>query len=147
MMTSPTPEALAPRKRPGWIWAITIFYFLSAGWSTLSIVLTKSRALQMNAAQEAYFASLGVLDYAGMIALSLVMLAAVIQLFRLKRSSIPLLYGAFAVNIGITLLSALRTNFTQAIGGAAFVGMLLGWGLLVAIIIYARRLRKQGVLV
>ena len=54
-----------PRRRPVGVWLVSAFYLLSAGWTLLSFSLIYSGAIKINAAQEAYFASLTGMTFGG----------------------------------------------------------------------------------
>ena len=51
------------RKRPAWVWIISIFYIISAVWTLFSFFLIFSGALPLPPQQAAYFRSLTSIDY------------------------------------------------------------------------------------
>ena len=46
------------------MWVIAAFYVFSVGWTLLSFAMVLSGTVPLSSAQQEYFASLGVLDYA-----------------------------------------------------------------------------------
>ena len=133
-------------RRPKWIWAVAGWYGLSVVWSLLSFALIHTGAIPLNAAQQAYFTSLGIVDYLGSVCVGLLSVVGAVQLFRLRKSAVPAFSTALGLNTAFMLLHVLRGSFAEAVGGAGLVGALLGLILLAFIRLYARRLRKQGVL-
>ena len=134
------------RRRPRGVWIISGFYLLSVGWTLLSFALTYSGAIRINAAQRAYFANLGILDYLSTILVSLLTLTATVLLFRLRKMAVLLFGVALALNIAIALLQAFTTNLTQALGGSGLLGMVFAWIILGAVVVYARKLDQSGLL-
>ncbi|MBI4526361.1 MAG: hypothetical protein HY695_21385 [Deltaproteobacteria bacterium] len=133
-------------KRPRWVWVIFGFYLLSVGWTLLSFALVFSGAIPMNAAQQEYFASLGVLDYISSIGVGLISIWAAVLLFRLRKSAAPAFGLALALNTGLTLVHLLTKNWAEALGGSGLVGAFLGWVTLGCVFLYTRRLRRRGLL-
>ena len=144
----PAAEALRPRarKRPVWVWIITLFYGFSIGFTLLSFGLLFSGAIPLTAQQREYFAALGPLDYIMTIGLSLLTLAATVLLFLMRQAAVPLFGAAFVLNAGFSLLHALTTNWTKAIGGPGLIGALVGWGILGAVAAYSWHLLRNGAL-
>jgi hypothetical protein len=64
----------------------------------------------------------------------------------LRRVAVALFSVTLALNLTVTAFHATRTNWTEALGGAGQVGALFGLLILVAVILYARRLAKRAVL-
>ena len=112
----------------------------------LSVVLIFGGAIEITAAQEAYFASLTGFDWFFTLAIGIIVLSAAICLFLLRRVAVGLFSVALALNLAFTAFHAMRTNWTEALGGAGLVGVLFAWLILVAVIVYARRLANSGVL-
>ena len=136
----------ASRRRPVWVWVISAFYLLSTGWTLLSFVLISSGAIQLNPAQEAYFASLTSVDWFFALSIGIIGLTGAIALFLLRRLAVVLFSLALALNLLLTAFQTMRTNWTEALGGSGLFGVLLGWGILVVVILYTRGLAKKGVL-
>jgi hypothetical protein len=102
--------------------------------------------IPLSAAQHAYFRSLGVVDYLGSVGIGVLNVVGVVKLFRLRKSAVSILSTSLALNAAFTLFNLLQGSFVQAIGGSGLVGALLGLILLASVFLYARRLRKDGVL-
>jgi len=133
-------------KRPGWVWAISIFFFLSAGWTLLSFCLIHAGVIPLNAAQVAYLDSLTVLDYVSSVGIGLANFAGAITLFFLRRVSFYLFAIALGANLALTFWHVATKGWVAAMGGAALFGAVLGLGTLFAVCAYSRRLLQQGVL-
>jgi hypothetical protein len=134
------------KKRPGWVWAISIFFFLSAGWTLVSFFLINTGAVTGNAEQEAYFSSLTVVDYGLTILIALANLLAAVALFLLKKIAFYLFLTAFGANLLLTAWHTATKGWVAAIGGAGLVGALIGWILVIAVCIYSWRSIQRGVL-
>lgn len=135
-----------PRRRPAGVWLVSAFYVLSAGWTLLSFALIFSGTIKMNAAQEAYFASLTGVDWFFSLSIGVIGFSAAVSLFLLRRVAVVLFSVALALNLAFTAFQTMRTNWVEAIGGTGLVGALFGWLILLAVIVYARGLTKKGVL-
>lgn len=134
------------RKRPVWVWIISIFFFLSAGWTLLSFYLVYSGAIPLQPEQTAYFESLTPVDHGLTILLGLTNLGGAVALLLLRRAALYLFVGAFVLDTVMTIWHTLTKGWVAAIGGAGLVGMLIGYGLIVAVCIYVWKLKKSGVL-
>ncbi|MBI4524440.1 MAG: hypothetical protein HY695_11600 [Deltaproteobacteria bacterium] len=141
-----TTQWKSPAGRPVGVWVVCVFYVLSAGWTLLSLALIFTGAMKMNAAQQAYFGSLTSADWFFSFSISVLSFAGAVSLFLLRRVAVALFAVAFGLNIALTLFHTVRTNWTEAVGGPGIVGIVLGWVVLIAVILYARSLAKKGVL-
>jgi len=159
-MKSETKTGAAAAKRPRWVWVISIFFFLSAGWTLLSFLLPESvtrpvpriqvlihaGAVALNAAQVAYFDSLTAWDYASSLGIGLANLTGAITLFLLRKAAFYLFAFAFSANLLLTSWHVATKGWFAAMSGAGLVGAVIGLGLLFAVCAYSRRLLQQGVL-
>jgi hypothetical protein len=134
------------KKRPGWVWAISIFFFLSAGWTLLSLYLIDTGAIPLSAIQEAYFNSLTGADYGLTIFIGLANLLGAVALFLLRKLAFYLFVTAFGANLILTVWHMVTKGWVAAIGGAGLVGAVIGWVLLAAVCIYSWKLIQRGVL-
>jgi len=139
-------EGNGTRGRPIGVWIVAAFYALSAGWTLLSFALVFGGAIKVNAAQQEYFASLTGVDWFFALAIGAVGLSAAICLFLLRRVAVALFSVSLALNLTLTAVHIMRTNSTEALSGGSLVGLMLGWLILIAVIVYARGLAKRGVL-
>ncbi len=113
----------------------------------MSFALLFSGALPLSSAQETYFAELGGFDYLSTFGLVLVTMVAAIQLFRLRKTSVPLFGVVLALSLGLAVLQIMTTNFTEAMPAAGLFGYALGLAVPASIFSYARKLRQRGLLV
>jgi hypothetical protein len=134
------------RKRPGWVWAISVFFFLSAGWTLVSFFLINTGAVTPNALQEAYFSSLTGVDYGLTILIALANLLAAVALFLLRKIAFYLFLTAFGANLLLTAWHTVTKGWVAAMGAAGLIGALIGWILVIAVCIYSWRLIQRGVL-
>lgn len=134
------------KKRPKWVWAIAIFFFISAGWTLLSFYLVGSGFIALKAEQQAYFDSLSTFDYAITILAGLANFLGAISMFLLRKIAFYLFTGALIANSMLLVWHVLSKGWVAAIGGAGLIGATIGWGLLVAVCVYSWNLTKKGVL-
>ena len=146
MTTNPQTPTPLVGKRPGLVWTISIFYFLSAGWVILSYALIYSGAIPLNHAQKQYLQSQTFLDSAFSVLIAASNLAGAVFLFELKKPSLPLFAAAFGIGLALTAYQILAKNWLGAIGVAGLIGAVLGWCISIAIIIYSKRLIRRGIL-
>lgn len=136
------------RKRPGWVWAIFIFYSLSAAYMVLSYYLIYSGSLVLQPAQRAYFNHLSYFDIWSSVVVVAIKFAGAVTLFLLRRIAFKIFVTGFVLEIltNIWFLLTLEKVRLAAIGSADLVGVFLGWVITIAICAYAWRLEKAGVL-
>jgi hypothetical protein len=114
------------KKRPGWVWAISIFFFFSAAYSLLSIYLVSSGKIPLQPAQKAYFDSLTFIDYGLTILLGLTNLTGAVLLFLLRKQAFYLFAVAFAANVLMTVWHIVSKGFIAAVSSVGLIGMLIG---------------------
>lgn len=134
------------RKRPGWVWAIFILYFLSAAYTLLAFFLIYSGAIPLQPEQRAYFSQLTLFDHGISALIGTLNLAGAVTLFLLRRMAFNLFTTAFALGILTTVWHIVEKGWVAAIGSAGLVGAFFGWALAIAICVYTWRLGKAGVL-
>lgn len=135
------------RKRPIWVWVISIFYFVSALWTLFSFYMIYSGALPLPPEQARYFASLTALDYFFTVATACLSIAAVIALFLLRKAAFYLFLAGLGLDIVLSVEQLIANDLPAALGLAGLVGAAFGWVILGAICYYTWRLKKRGVLV
>jgi|SRR5438445_628309 len=133
-------------KRPKLVWAVFLFYIFSVGYTALSFALIYSGAISLAPEQATYLRNLSTFDWAVTVLSGLLTAAAAIAIFLLRKISFYLFSVAFALGILQTLVHTITTNFVAAIGGPGAIGALIGYAILLAVCIYARRLSARGVL-
>lgn len=139
-------SSLQKTKRPKWVWAISIFYFFSAGWTLLSFYLAKTGTVSLSAAQAAYFNNLSGVDYGLTILIGLANLIGAVALFLLKKLAFYLFSTALGANLLLTAWHTVTKGWLSAMPGASLVGAVIAWGLLIAVCAYSWRLIQRGVL-
>ncbi len=70
-----------------------------------------------------------------------------VSLFMLRRIAFRLFTIALVANLLVTIAHAINRGFVAALGGAGAIGLVIGYGVLIAVCIYAGRLKARGVLV
>ena len=137
-------EEGSSRRRPIGVWVISVYYVLSAGFTLLSLALVLSGAIKLPAAQEAYWASLTATDHLITVAIAVSILTGAVCLFLLRRIAVTMFSISLALNVALTV-HILRTNLVEAMGVTP-LGLVFGWFILIAVIGYAHKLAKDGVL-
>lgn len=135
-----------PRSRPALVWVISIFYFVSAGWVLLSFFLIYSGSIPLNEAQKVYFESQTFFDHGSTILIGVSNLTGAVFLFLLRKPAFHFFAAAFSVGLALTLYQIFMKNWLGVVGGPGLVGAVIGWGISVAIILYAKRLISRGIL-
>ena len=145
-MVAPSQTEERKGRRPLGVWIISAFYLIAAGWTLLSSALIYTGAIPLNEAQRQYFASLSVVDLVLATAVGLLGIVAALALFLLRRVAVMLFTIALVVNISV---SVIRTNWVAAASATpgTMPGLVLGWVVLIAVLLYARKLEKKGILV
>lgn len=133
------------KKRPGWVWAISIFYFLSAVYTLLSFYLVFSGKVPVGPAEKAYIDSLTTIDFLLTIALGVSNLTGASLLFLLRKESFYFLGFPFVFGVLMTIWHTITKGFAAAAGGSGIVGMFLGWGMIIAVLWYIKKLEKDGI--
>ena len=133
-------------KRPAWVWVISVFYFISAGFTLLSFSVIGSGDAQLNSAQQAYFDSLTAVDYVVTITMGSANLLGAVLLFLLKKPAFYLFVGTFCAGILVAVWETITTNWVAAISPGGLVGAAIGWAISLAVCMYCWRLIQRGVL-
>jgi hypothetical protein len=140
--------ARGARKRPGWVWIISLFYALGFLALVRIILMIASGALPVNAQFKQYIANLGTFGFFMLIFQPLVSLTAAVALFMLRKEATTL----FWLLLGFAVISnlwafAMKSGIT---GGHAkpvsLTGAVIGIGIQLIVCLYARQLKVQGTL-
>lgn len=142
-----------PPKRPVLVWVIFIFAMFGVFGGVIGVVMQMTGHMPMvNNAERAYIQSLTPFDHAlSLIALLLSGFGA-LELFRLKKRAATVLaaYGLFKVaTTAYIYMKPTYRAFLASMGSSNIfrhVGMYVGWAIIAAIIAYAFKLRRDGVL-
>lgn len=133
-------------KRPKWVWVISIFYFLSAVYTLLSFYLINSGAVAVPEATKAYLDSLTAMDYTFSILIGLANLSGAVALFLMRKAAYLLFLVSLGANVLMSVWHAISRNMLEAFVSGGAVGMVIGWGMQLAVCLYAKRLAKKGLL-
>jgi hypothetical protein len=123
-----TNEPGGSRHRPLGVWIVSAIYALWACWS-LNLALGAHPA-----------SSLPRIEQVLLLAIVLLVFSAAVSLFLLRRIAVSMFSVALGLSVATTAIQVMK-----GIEGAGR-GAMFGWILLVAVIVYARRLAKSGVL-
>ena len=141
------------RLRPVWVWVIFIYFVVSSAWGVLTRALIVLGVYPLSAEELAILQNQpigGVLFGLGIMALNL---AAAIWLWLLRRRAFDLFVAALALSVASVIwqlmmggpLTTLLTRGTLVLAIGMF-GLIVGWGITVAICLYTWSLRQSGVL-
>jgi len=134
-------------KRPKLVWVVFLFYVLSVGYTALSFFLVFSGAIPVTPEVAAYIINLSAFDWVITALTGLLNVAGAIAIFRLRKVAYYLFTATFVLVTLQTLVHIVTTNFVAAIGGPGLIGALIGYGITLAVCIYAWKLKARGVLV
>jgi hypothetical protein len=133
-------------KRPKLVWTVFLFYVLSSVYTALSFLLVFSGTIPVTPEQAAYFRSLSTFDWAITALTGLLNVVGAIAIFRLRKIAFHIFAAAFVLVILQTFVHIVTTNFAAALGGSGALGALIGYGILLAVCVYAWKLKARGVL-
>ena len=132
------------RKRPIGVWVIFIFYTVATAFTAFSYYLVYGGKVALSDAQAAYFAGLTVWDHLISAMQAILSLSGAVVLFAMKRPA-PYLFTANAVlGVAVTMWQIVSKGWIEAIGTSGVVGAIMGWGILIAVCLYAWHLLKKG---
>jgi hypothetical protein len=134
------------RKRPGWVWTISILMAFSGAWTMFSFWLIFSGAISLNPAQEAYFSSLTPIDFAITLLTAALNLTGASLLFLLRASAPYAFTAGFLLGLVSGLYQYLAKPLADVMTTSSNIGTALGTALSLVIIFYSFRLKKRGVL-
>jgi len=137
----------ASTRRPKLVWVVLLWFLFSAGYTILSFVLIYSGLISVTPEQAAYLRSLSPLDYTLTLAIASLNIAGAVSLFLLRRVAFQLFTIALVASLLATVAHAVSKGFLAALGGTGAVGLVIGYGILVLVCLYTRRLKARGVLV
>ncbi|HYX63995.1 MAG TPA: hypothetical protein VE935_07235 [Burkholderiales bacterium] len=137
----------AKHGRPVLVWVICIVFGFGVIFGVIStIALLAGRPIGGEAAARAV-AYMTTLDHVYGLAMSAITAWAVVALFRLKRSALPILLAIFGLGLASVLLNSLfRPEYRALFAGPGIYSVAAGWLINLAILGYVWRLRARGVL-
>lgn len=141
-------EGHATKKRPGWVWFISIWYAISFVVASLMAYLTFSGIIPMTPQFKAYIGGLTAVDYIFTYVQPILSISAAVALFLLRRQATYLFWSLLAVGVASHVWQYdLRSRVTevQSMPGGS-IGVLFALGIQFAICIYVQDLKKRGTL-
>jgi hypothetical protein len=126
---------------------VCAYFAVSITGTVISLAELLGGGVSLTAAQRAYFDSLGPTDYIGGATTLLLSSWAAVELFRLRKRAVTILFVVLVLNVGASLYHLLATNWSEALGMTGLAGVAAGLSLLAIIIAYAWTLQRRGVLV
>jgi len=136
------------KKRPGWVWVISVWYTISFVVASLLAYLTFSGVIPMTPQLKAYIGSLSTIDYVFTVVQPLLSVSAAVALFLLRRQATYLFWLLLAVGVASHVWQYdLRTRITevQSMPGGS-TGAFFAMGIQLAICVYVQNLKRRGTL-
>jgi hypothetical protein len=132
--------------RPTLVWVICAFYALGAVGMALSFVRLYTGGLPLTPAQAHYFQSLSTFDVVASLTIQLIHVTAVVLLFLMRKQAAYLFPAGLVIGLVLTGFHAVTKGWVAAMGEAGLVGMLIGWGVGIAVCLYVWRLLRRHML-
>mgnify|MGYP001820639095 FL=1 len=132
------------KKRPVWVWIISVFTFLTAGITLLAILA--AAMLPINEV-ETDVAPATLFDYVAALVFSLAAVVAAIYLLRLRKAAFYWFTVPFVASVLLSFWDAMTTGVAESMIGQDVVGYaVFGAVIGLAICVYCWRLIKKGIL-
>jgi hypothetical protein len=140
------PELAHDRKRPVWVWIITIFYMFGALSAIISQIAVATGLLAVPAEVREYYASRTVLLHVlGFIPLLLNVVAAVL-LWRLRKAAFTLFCLTFAMGAAFMGVQLLTGSYPISLFKSTIGSQAIGWVVGIMVIAYTYHLMRRGTL-
>lgn len=139
-------NAVPGTKRPILVWIIFLFYLISSIQVIMGMFFIAAGGVDMSPEQQALLAQFTVFDRIIGYVNAAVTLIGVTLLFVLRRQAIPVLGVAFALNLFSTAVVWYRFDIPSNTSPKGVLAQILGVVLFGAVVFYAWRLGKRGVL-
>jgi len=125
------------------VWIIFTFYVAATLVVLFGLFAIYSGRVPLDPGEKEYFQNLTIWDHLITAVAGATNLTAAILLIRLRKSAVPLFGLGLALNVGLTIRAAIRSNWLQLSGsGAGLVGL----GLAFLILLYSMWLKQKEVL-
>lgn len=141
-----TEENEPARKRPILVWVIFLFYLVSSVQVIVGLFFVTAGGVEMTPEGQAYLAKFGVMDRVIGYLNAGVTLVGVTFLMGLRKQAVNVLALAFALNLFSTAGVWYKTDPAAVIAPAGMLAQATGIALFGAVVYYAWRLEKRGVL-
>jgi hypothetical protein len=140
-------ENEAPRTgRPILVWIIFLFYLISSIQVIVGMFFIAAGGVDMTPEQQALLAQFSLFDRVIGYANAAVTLVGVTMLLALRRQAVAVLAVAFALNLFSTAVVWFRTDLAAHTSTKGILAQLLGIAIFGAVVFYAWRLEKRGIL-
>lgn len=136
----------AERRRPAWVWIISIFYFLSIAWALLALSLVVFGRLPLNPAQQAYFSRLGTLDWIVSLAIVGCNLGGAVALLMLRKQAPYLFLVGLVISLAQIAWQVQSKSLLALAGGSGLIGLIASPLIALAVIAYGFHLRNRRIL-
>ncbi len=138
----------ATKKRPGWVWFISIWYAISFVVASLMAYLTFSGKIPMTPQFKAYIGGLTAVDYIFTFVQPILSISAAAALFLLRRQATYLFWSLLAVGVASHVW---QYDLRSGVAGAQSMpggtsGVFFAMGIQLAICIYVENLKRRGTL-
>ncbi len=137
-------------RRPGWVWIISIYYFFSAISSLTFFQLAFLGEIPLPPVQKAFFESLTFTDWSLSTISWLTALIGAVLFFYLRKRAYYFFMASLVVGTWTVLWNIVGKGSFQTFGAGTTIGrpigMLISWGMLLAVCVYTKRLEKKGLI-
>lgn len=141
-----TDTATPRRKRPILVWVIFLFYLISSVQIIAGLFFVTAGGVDMTPQQQAFLAKFTVMDRVIGYVNAALTLIGVTLLLGLRRQAVNVLAIAFALNLFSTAVVWFRTDPAAVTAPAGLIAQGVGIALFGAVVYYAWRLGKRGIL-
>ena len=139
-------EPSLTRRRPLLVWIIFLFYLVSSVQVIVGMFFVAAGGVNMAPEQQAYLEQFSVMDRVIGYINPAVTLVGVTLLFGLRKQAVNVLALAFALNLFSTAVVWIKTDPMAGIAPAGLMAQVFGITLFGAVVFYAWRLGKRGLL-
>lgn len=141
-----TDETTPARRRPILVWVIFLFYLVSSVQVIVAMFFVAAGGVDMAPEQQAYLAKFSTLDRVIGYVNAAVTLVGVTLLFGLRQQAVNVLALAFALNLFSTTVVWIKTDPAAVTSATGLLAQGLGIAIFGAVVYYAWRLEKRGML-
>lgn len=141
-----TDETTPVPRRPILVWVIFLFYLVSCVLIIVQMFFIAAGGVGTTPEQQAYLARFSVFDRVIGYVNAAVTLVGVTMLLGMRRMAVTVLALAFALNLFSTAVVWLRANPFELVSTAGLAAQISGIAIFGAVVFYAWRLDKRGLL-
>ena len=135
------------RKRPILVWIIFCYYVITCLANIVQMFFITAGGIPLTPEQQAYLARFSIFDRViGYFDVGII-LVGVTLLVAMRRAAVPVLALAFALNLFSTAVVWFKANPREIVSWVGLAVQAGGYVLLAAVVYYAWRLDKRGLLV